>query len=206
MARMTKVRYNISMPASKKRYFTRNKKKVYRSVQDRTSIGNSSGKTREITIQKELSIVKQHIKNHQEKKAFLPSKKSSQPQKFPNIHRFIAEHSPKNPFNFNLAMLEKGVIAMVAVILVAIITSKAIDLFQEGQTLYGVFKQRSVLQNHMQLWEDIAAKYSSYRDADFQVALLAYQLKEKGVEEDYLQRVFTIDPSYAPAIQLQKQK
>lgn len=70
--------------------------------------------------------------------------------------------------------------------------------------LYQVFSKRVALQQEMRLWEDISKKYPSYRDADFQVAILAYRLGDKGKEQEYITKTLAIDPNFEPAKKLAK--
>lgn len=68
-----------------------------------------------------------------------------------------------------------------------------------GQTVYTLLVKRAQLQDDMRLWENIGKQYPTYRDANFQVALLAYRLHEDSISRKYVQQVLLLDPNYAPA-------
>lgn len=60
------------------------------------------------------------------------------------------------------------------------------------------------LQHELATWENVAQAYPTYRDAYFEAAVLAYRLGKKEKEEEYLQKALSIDPNFAPALELRK--
>lgn len=64
--------------------------------------------------------------------------------------------------------------------------------------------QRESLSQDLGLWEGIAQKYPTYRDAYFQASVLAYRLGDSTKEQILLDKTLQLDPNYAPAQNLEK--
>lgn len=183
--------------ATKRKFFRRSK----------ASLGEKSEKPRGKQVRKKTQ---KNIVQEGSKPSFSFKSKLKMPQ-FPNIYRSISDkiqvHSQKlqkvtalfAPTRI-LHWLMLGIGCLVGVLLVW-------EIFQAGSglvRLLRVFQQRQVLSNQLELWKDIAQKYPSYRDADFKVARLAYQLGDRATEQIYLEKVLQIDPNYQPGLKLQK--
>lgn len=113
----------------------------------------------------------------------------------PSIYRKITEHAGK----WKLV----GLLAYFLVI-VGLSGWQGTLAVEKLGNLQKVVAQRLILTQQMNLWEGIAQKYPTYRDAYFQAAVLAYQLKETEKEKQYLSKALELDPNYVPAQNLEK--
>ncbi|MGH7246048.1 MAG: hypothetical protein ACREGI_03885 [Candidatus Levyibacteriota bacterium] len=79
-----------------------------------------------------------------------------------------------------------------------------------GVQFFGVYRRWQQIENSRQallakiaLWDDIVVKFPGYRDAYFQLAILAYRVGDREKEKEYIQKVLAIDPRFAPVKALQ---
>lgn len=175
------------MPA-KKHFFTREKKTLKQPLKH---IGNKSGKIREKeAIEAEpLGQKNSSVKVSEAKKIELPNNPQKITEKtIPHV-RFA--------FSWQTSMI------IAFFVTVAIFTSwQGYTAVQKGIQMKQVLSQRKNLIAQLTLWENIAQKYPGYRDADFQVAVLSYQLGDRVTEKTYLDKVLLLDPNYEPAKKL----
>lgn len=78
------------------------------------------------------------------------------------------------------------------------------SFFQTAFSYVSLVLKRTELTHQMQLWENIAQKYPSYRDAYVQGAILAYEVGNTSKEIYFVQQLKLIDPNY-PWINLLEQ-
>lgn len=182
--------------ATKKRFFTRNKKSVYKSPQDRTSIGNKSVNNREKKAQKVVQTVK---------KEKIEKRSSFKTPQLPNISQTITEvhgkikSSVKGDFTW-----QKVSLWLFLTLVVGISLWQGFFLFQKTVELQRIVSQRSLLQQDLGLWQGITQKYPTYRDAYFQASILAYRLGDTTKEQVFLGKTLQLDPNYLPAQNLEK--
>lgn len=189
--------------ATKKRFFRRSN----------LGVGNSAEKLREKTsVKKVIQIVKEKkqrvtLVHFQE----AHPKKHYKSKEFPNISQFISEvrlqikHSSR-VLSGNISKLSVKrwlLVGIFSLLLVALIW-QAVGIGGSLQRLFAVLTKRAKLQTEMTLWENIAVKYPTYRDANFKVAVIAYQLGDRQKEELYLHKTLEIDPNYIYAQNLGK--
>ena len=171
--------------AVKKRYFTKDKKKV----------GKKSGKPRG----------KYNVANKVTAEQVVLLGQPTSEQKSPNNSRSITELAPRFLMSrWKVPWKRGGVIAGVA-IACGVVLWQVAAVSVRGQQLYHVLTERAQMQSDMRLWESIASQYPAYRDADFQVAILAYRLHDVATARTYLRKVLALDPNYQPGLQLEKQ-
>ena len=60
------------------------------------------------------------------------------------------------------------------------------------------------IRQEISFWEKIIKEKPDYRDAYFQLAVLYYQIGQKGEVGKYLQKTLDLDPNFAPAKRLEK--
>lgn len=180
------------MPTPKKRFFKHKSK----------TIGDNSGKPREKKAKKaDLSVrLPKPIKGRGEKNNYSP-----------NIYRSIAERfmffqgrpDGSTKQSTHAFFLRKGLIIGASIIFACLIIVEIFFLFFAGQRLASVLIKRQELLQNMRLWEGIAQKYPTYRDAYFHAAVFAYELGDDQKKNLYLQKVLLLDPNYEPAKRLQ---
>ena len=56
----------------------------------------------------------------------------------------------------------------------------------------------------VKFWEENLSKYPEYRDAYFRLAVLEYELRNFEKSEEYLEKVFKLDPSFKEGKKLEK--
>lgn len=158
--------------AQKKRLFKNIKKKV----------GNKSGNVRE----KELHQTAQPIK-------MVPK------HLFPKNVGTITENVQKQ-------LISKGWLFWLASAggVTIVVISFVLFVFCVREALFAasILSERSMLNREMLLWENIASKYPNYRDADFQVAILAYRLSDRQKSQEYIAKTLELDPNFEPARRL----
>ena len=118
--------------------------------------------------------------------------KKTKPQKFPNISRFITE-SKKGV----------GIVILFFLLFSAIIVSgvQAYNHFQQRQQVLG---DRAELLSKVIYWETVVKTYKGYRDGYFQLAVLHYQLGNKGKANMYLQEALKLDPNFEEGRKLEQ--
>src|SRR5260221_896237 len=192
--------------STKKRFFTRNKKSVYKSPQDRTSqrtsLGNKSVNTRE-----SIRLAKLAKNKKEAKKVLTVAKKenSLKTSQFPNISQTITENVGKIKKTIHSGLpLSKLILACFFVLIGMVSLWQGFLLIQKGLQLQAVVAKRLQLGQDLGLWEGITQKYPTYRDAYFQASVLAYRLGESTKEQVLLDKTLQLDPNYAPAQNLEK--
>src|ERR1035437_6682929 len=126
-----------------------------------------------------------HVKKSPAKKVGKPGEK---PQ-FPNISRFITERGifkklPKLTISLSLqSKLKKFIVifpatmVFVAIFILTIgISFFSVKVYQNYQKITQINAQRQQIQGKINFWQSIADKYTGFKDAYFQMAILDYQL------------------------------
>lgn len=165
------------MPA-KKRFFTHTKKP---KIASKEGIGNKSVNIRgkksekEVVLEKAEQIIQEKIE-------------------LPKNPQTITEE--KKPSFTHWLGLEVGLFVLLLTI------SAGFLLYGEVVSLKKIVEKRANLEQELNAWEHIARQYPTYRDANFQVAILAYQLKNTNLEREYTEKTLAIDPNFEPAQKL----
>lgn len=192
---------------TKKRFFTRNKKSVYHSPQDRTSIGNKSVNTRE-----SIRFAKPSQDKKEAQKVTLKVKKETKERKsnfktpqLPNIPKIITEgfKEIQKTWNSHLSFEKIALLCFFALVF-GLSLWQGFLLMQKSFALQVAIAQRNKLTDELGLWEGIVQKYPTYRDAYFQAGILAYRLGDTMKEQGFLEKTLQLDPNYLPAQNLEK--
>src|SRR5579883_581176 len=149
------------------------KKRFFKHTQK--TIGNKSVNIRE----KRASVAPQA----QESKRFLGKMPLS-----PKIPQVITEPLLPVTSRFQNESVLFWVVLLGIAIIILISLAGCLVLVREALRMSQVISQRMTLRQEMKLWEDISNKYPTYRDADFQVAILAYRLGDVVKEGEYLRK------------------
>lgn len=122
--------------------------------------------------------------------------------KLPSISLYFTEVTGKiKQVRFSLRNVSLGLVIGT----LGIITLVSLIMLTRNAVFFGnTLMQRLRLHKEMTLWENISQKYPTYRDASFQVAVLAYRLGETQKEKEYLDKTLAIDPNFEPAQNLEK--
>ena len=157
-------------------------------------------------ILKEMKQIPDYLKKiserlHQAKKAY-----------FPKNLRFITEWLEKNFKRVATALKKEhalgwpeksfwvGVLLGLAVVLIGLLSYQLSLTTKQWLALQ---HKRAELQIQLKLWEDIAQKYPSYRDAYFEASLIAYQLNNREKAWVLVQKVMQLDPNFAQGKELE---
>jgi hypothetical protein len=188
---------------TKKRYFTRNKEKVYHSKQDRTSIGNKS-----VNIRESVRLARPAQDKKKQKKADLSlraKRGNLMPLQLPNIPQTITEtHEKVKKYAQSGFTWQRAIVWVFLAVVTGISVWQVVLLFQKTTELQVVLAKRSILQEDLGLWQGIAQKYPTYRDAYFQASVLAYRLGDSEKQHILLEKTLQLDPNYLPAQNLEK--
>lgn len=65
-------------------------------------------------------------------------------------------------------------------------------------------REKQTLEEQIAKWEEVVTKRPDYRDGYLQLALLNYRLDRIYATRFYLKKVFTLDPNFEPARELEK--
>ncbi len=111
---------------------------------------------------------------------------------FPHNFRFITEI----PLQRQVYYLKIFCFSFISTFLLVSIMLKGFQLFEGIQTLHAASNQREELKKEQQYWADVVSRHPGYRDAEFKLAVVTYQLGDKDKARAYLNEVFTIDPNF----------
>lgn len=120
----------------------------------------------------------------------------------PNINRFIAEWKQKILVPSWFKEGWAGVIVLGGGLLIWQLVAFG-GIYPSFSRL---ISERNMLEEQLRTWENIASHYPTYRDAHFEVAVLAYKLGKRDVMESELKKVLEMDPNFQLALDLQKQE
>lgn len=112
--------------------------------------------------------------------------------KFPSIFRFITEL----PRVRQLFYLKIFGFSFVTTFLLVSIMLRGYQLFEGIQVLHAASLQREELQKERAYWQDVAVRHPGYRDAEFKLAVVTYELGDKVKAKEYLDKAFSIDPNF----------
>jgi len=68
---------------------------------------------------------------------------------------------------------------------------RGFQLFEGIQVLHAATSKREGLLKEQSYWQDVVSRHPGYRDAEFKLAVLSYQLGEKDKAKNYLDDVLT---------------
>lgn len=121
--------------------------------------------------------------------------------KFPNISRIITE----TPHDQQLFYVKIFSVSFVSTFLIVAIMLKGVTLFTNIGELQAAEQQRTTLKEQQHYWEKIVKEHPDYRDAYFQLAVTSYQLGEKKVAKEYLDKTLMLDPHFEQGKELERQ-
>ncbi len=121
--------------------------------------------------------------------------------KFPRIPRFITE-LPKNKWFFYSKI---ACFSLITTVLLVTIILRGYELFQGIQVLEAATTKYDDIVKEREYWIGVASRHPGYRDAEFKLAVLSYQLGEKDKAREYLNEVLTIDPNFKEGREFAKQ-
>lgn len=111
-------------------------------------------------------------------------------QQSPKIYRIITEKA------FLVSLI-------LTIILVAVIIT-SFNFYQNLEKKREIEKKREKIVLEIKYWQGIANNYQGYRDAYFKLAILEYQLNNKAKTNEYLQKVFELDPNFEAGREFKK--
>ena len=140
---------------------------------------------------KKKTLKNSKIKEKSKTKHFFKKKeKLSQPFRFPNIIRIFTE-------KYFLGFL-------VTFILVAMLLVVGMYLYRDIKVQQKTERERKEIISKIQYWQGIVDKYSDYRDAYFQLAILEYRLKNFDKAKSYVNKSLSIDPNFEKGRELEE--
>lgn len=119
----------------------------------------------------------------------------------PRISRTIPARA--HPY-VGVLLTEWTVVGITTMIFLFMIISLSLTINGQIQELAKRQAVHSSLVGEMHYWEEIVTKYPQYRDGYFHLALLQYQAGEVHLAGASLEKVLTIDPTFAPGIAFQQ--
>lgn len=209
--------------AEKKRYFKKEKKQLKPKRHKAKSV-----KQLEAAEKKGLRRGVQIDQENQQKPSTSSGKKLALPKiHFPNISRLITEPLDKlrtsglanlslSVFftlstlrNFSKKQIRRAkrknfwlsIVLIGSVVFAGLLGGDMWHMYGRWQSMQQEYRK---LQHELTTWENVTKAYPTYRDAYFEAAVLAYRLGKKEKEEMYLQKTLSIDPNFAPALELKK--
>jgi tetratricopeptide (TPR) repeat protein len=117
--------------------------------------------------------------------------------KFPKIYRFFTDKSFKKT-------LRAQFLIIIVTLVVASIVILGADLLNNLQKQKELDFQRKVLTSELKTWESIAQKFPKFKDAYFELAVLAYRLGDLEKAKEYVNKALYLDPNFEKARDLQK--
>jgi len=78
------------------------------------------------------------------------------------------------------------------------------DLKSAKEALEKAKERPKKIRQEIEFWQEIIKEKQDYRDAYFQLAVLNYQIYQKGPAVKYLQKTLNLDPNFEPAKKLEK--
>ena len=130
-----------------------------------------------------------------------PASKKSVKSQSPSKSRFFSElYHAREVFYVKIF-----VFSLITTFLLVSIMLRGYQLFEGVETLQAASNQRQELAGERAYWEDVVARHPGYRDAYFKLAVLSYQLGEKGKAKEYLETSLSIDPNFSQGREFSKQ-
>ena len=124
------------------------------------------------------------------KKKATSAQKNKKTLEFPNILRTFTE---KHFFALVISLF----------LLTAVIFS-GFNLYKSNSQKQEVDKERWEIIKEVTFWKSVVAKYSDYRDAYFQLAILHYRLGDFVSSKFYLEKTLDIDPNFEKGRELEE--
>jgi len=120
---------------------------------------------------------------------------------FPSFSRFITE--ALKPLGAHQGWLKRLIFASLILVMLAILTV-SLHLFITVKSFQKTSDNTISLAKQAIYWQNIEKIYPNYRDAYFQLALIAYQIGDFNKSRAYLRQAEAIDPNYQDAKKLEK--
>jgi len=117
--------------------------------------------------------------------------------KFPRIYRFFTDKKLQKALKFQAIVISFA-------LLVALILTFGLDLFQNIQKQKEQNFQREVLTSELKTWESIAQEFPNFKDAYYQLAVLSYRLGDFEKAKEYVKKALFLDPNFDKAKELEK--
>lgn len=125
-----------------------------------------------------------------------PSKKPR--YEFPRIYRVITER-----VRFSLGWASKQLlVGLICVVLALGVGFGGYDLYTVLHTKQVLETKQAGIVSQLSFWEQVTKKYSTYRDAYLQAAVLAYQLGEREKALYYARKGYALDPNNPETLRL----
>lgn len=138
----------------------------------------------------------------QEKTLHSQKEKRKTSFKFPNIPRICTE---QELFVYDRLKIVKrmkldkvaalGVIVLVSLVIIVLIGIVGADISMKTNRKYQAEGEYQKLMSQLQYWESVVGKHKDYKDGYFQLAILAYQLKQFDKARWYVQKTLDLDPN-----------
>lgn len=112
--------------------------------------------------------------------------------KFPRISRFIPEIPREEQFFYAKIF----VVSFVSLFLLVAISHKGFSLLTTINQLEAAGQRRSQLEQERVYWDQVVKEHPGYRDANFQLSVISYQLGDLANARHYLQQALHIDPNF----------
>lgn len=87
--------------------------------------------------------------------------------------------------------------SFITTFLLVVIMVKGYQIFAGIQTLQAASHKHEELMHEQSYWQDVVNRHPGYRDAEFKLAVLSYELGETTKAKQYLRDVLTIDPNFS---------
>ena len=121
--------------------------------------------------------------------------------RFPKIPRFITELSSKRWFFY----AKIGCFSLITTVLLVTIILRGYELFEGIQVLEAATTKHEDIAKEREYWQGVVMRHPGYRDAEFKLAVLSYQLGEKDKAKEYLNEALIIDPNFKEGREFAKQ-
>lgn len=107
----------------------------------------------------------------------------------------------------NLKILQKikfESLIFVYVVTIIFILISGFDLLNNFQKQKEINFQKEKIQSEIILWQDIANKFTGYKEAYYQLAVLEYRLGEIEKSKYYIEKSLYLDPNFDKAMEFKK--
>ena len=92
---------------------------------------------------------------------------------------------------------------LIVILILAGIAVFSVKLYNYFNSYRQISAQRQNLEEKINFWQSIADKYEGYKDAYFQIALLAYRLGNFEKAKEYNNKALLLDPNFEDAKKLE---
>ncbi len=165
----------------------------FKNIKKSSSSRKSENTTKKENVKKSLTkvakkVAQEKVIEQKEKWKDIQTEKTNKKHLFTSIYRFITEKK----------------IWLAALLLLAGISLFIVrlDVYMHRQALTAVEAQRQELVQKEQYWIRVTKEKPTYRDGYLEVALYAYQLKDKKIALENVQKALDLDPNFEKGLQL----